>query len=225
MLAVLLSAALGLNAAQISRRQAIIGSSFATTAGTVLPAAAANKVPPKGPSLIVEAFTIALPAGRLLDWYEQHLTATFVADIDGVALDRAAFLSATASMLASFPDLEYSPVNIAFANGPTTVGWIAYYKGTHSGAPFSPLPGVPAVPPRAPPVRYASKDFAEVAFADFAPNTGLLQIERLTVKQLTPGPGKYSAGAGLYIQAGGDTSKLPPLSVLPPPPAKMLGLF
>lgn len=218
-------AALGLNVpSPLTRRHVLVGAGAVTASNGASPVHAylSTTFNGKGPSLIMEGYTKELPAGNLLAWYESALSPTFVADIDGLILDRAAFLKAQKSILESFPDMQYTPKGISFADSPKRVGWTAYYIGSHSGAPFSPLEGVPALSPKSPPVTCADKNFGEIVVADFA--SGLEKIDKLTIKQLAPGAGKYSAGAGLYLQAGGDASKLPPLPP-PPPPEKLFGLF
>ena len=80
--------------------------------------------------------------------------------------------------------------------------------GTLSGAPYSPLPGVPAVSKKEPPVA-CENDKARVT-AYFAGNTkpALTFINKMTFQPLPGGRG-FSGPAGLYVQAGGDPSKLP----------------
>jgi hypothetical protein len=203
------TAVLGFSAPSvISRRQILLGAGGYVAANTASSTNAAIPTTTPKAVLIRDGFS-TLKTGGLLDWYEQHLTDGFVAEIDGIAYDRATFMALQSATLKSFPDLEYTPKNLGTANVGQSVGWTAAYRGTLSGAPFSPLPGVPVVTPRSPPVQVGDKAYVELAMADFAPGTE--QIEKLTLKQIKPGPGKYSGPINLYTQAGGDASKLPPL--------------
>ena len=79
-------------------------------------------------------------------------------------------------------------------------------KGTHTGAPYSPLPGVPAVSTKSPPV--ACQNDPEKITAYF--KTGSKSIERIVV-EAKPGGRGFSGPVGFYLQAGGDPSKLPKL--------------
>jgi len=79
--------------------------------------------------------------------------------------------------------------------------------GTHSGAPYSPLPGVPPVSAKSPPV--ACSNDPEKITLNFASGSGLQTISRITVEQKLSGGGGYSGPVGFYLQAGGDASKVP----------------
>ena len=165
--------------------------------------------PNSGILLLRECFDGALPPVGLLEWYEDHLAPDFKASFAGgkVVLDRQAYLAVTADLLKSFPDFVYTRVGpIAYADSPTIVSWKAVVKGTLSGAPFSPLPGVPAVSAKKPPV--ACENDPEKITAYFAPGSGLTKISKIVVEAVPGGKG-FSGPVGFYLQAGGDPSKLP----------------
>ena len=119
-----------------------------------------------------------------------------------------AYLTATADLLKSFPDFVYTRQGaIAYQDSPTLVGWTAVVRGTHSGAPYSPLPGVPPVSAKSPPV--ACQNDPEKVLVTFASGSKLQKIAKLQVDALPGGKG-FSGPVGFYLQAGGDPSKLPP---------------
>ena len=156
-----------------------------------------------------------------------------------IILDKPTYLAVTADLLKSFPDFVYTyaalelhpdprigvgptrcsrvrapPRNrregpIAYANSPTIATWTAVVKGTHTGAPYAPLPGVPPVSPKTPPV--ACQNDAEKIVVTFASGTKppLTKIASLAVTAVPGGKG-FSGPTGFYLQAGGDPSKLPP---------------
>ena len=215
MLAALLvsTAALGLN---IPRRGLIVAG--ATSAITVSDPARAAVFPDggvKGPELILQAYNTALPDGRLLEWYEEHLTPDFIADYDygTLTLDRDGFLAATKSTLRSFPDYCVRISSIGMADSPKKVGWVAVSTGTLTGEPFI-LSGLPQVNAGSQSLAFpADKGFAEVVTADFLP--GLQQIRKLSIKLLKVSDGKWSGPYGIYVQVGGDATKLPALNPKP----------
>ena len=78
--------------------------------------------------------------------------------------------------------------------------------GTLSGAPYSPLPGVPAVNPS----NVFCQNDPEKVTVTFKgrPSEGLTEIKSLSVVPKPGGKG-FSGPVGFYLQAGGDASKLP----------------
>ena len=120
--------------------------SFGGGAGTQIGQVPENAMgkPNTGIYLLRECFDGVLPAKGLLEWYDAHLTPTFTAEFDGgkVVLDKAAYMAATADILQSFPDFVYTRTDTMEYNGPTVVTWTAVVRGTHSGKPYSPMPGV-----------------------------------------------------------------------------------
>ena len=114
----------------------------------------------------------------------------------------------TADLLKSFPDFVYTRQGpIAYQDSPTLVGWTAVVKGTHTGAPYSPLPGVPPVSAKSPPV--ACQNDLEKLLVTFASGSGLNKIVKFQVDAV-PGGNGFSGPIGFYLQAGGDPSRLPP---------------
>lgn len=226
------------NSFAATRRQALVGGGLAASTAA-LPAAAApawdligaynmgGKVgdvgggaitkPKDGKSnqgilLLRECFDGNLPVQGLLQYYEENLADDFKASFEGgkIILDKPAYLAVTADILKSFPDFIYTRQGpIAYANSPTTVTWTAVVKGTHTGAPYAPLPGVPPVSPKNPPV--ACENDPEKITVNFASGTKppLTKIVKLTVEAIPGGKG-FSGPIGFYLQAGGDASKLPP---------------
>lgn len=172
-------------------------------------AANLNGKPNTGILLLRETFDGRLPEGGLLEWYDQHLAPDFEASFAGgkVTLDKAGYLAVTADILKSFPDFVYTRTSAMEYDGPTKVEWVAVVKGTHSGAPYSPLPGVPPVSPKKPPV--ACENDSEKIIMYFKSGSGLQQIQKLKVDAVPGGKG-FSGPVGFYLQAGGDPSKLPP---------------
>jgi len=139
----------------ITRRQAIVGASG--LAAGVVPTSALALRPVTGINLLRETFAGTLPAGGLLEWYSEHLSTDFIADFGPVKLNKEEYLVVTADILKSFPDFTYTNpegygYGFAYAESPKIVTWTAVVQGTHTGAPYSPLPGVPAVNPKTPPV-------------------------------------------------------------------------
>ena len=91
-----------------------------------------------------------------------------------------AYLTATADLLKSFPDFVYTRQGaIAYQDSPTLVGWTAVVRGTHSGAPYSPLAGVPPVSAKSPPV--ACQNDPEKVLVTFASGSKLQKIAKLQV--------------------------------------------
>merc|ERR1712176_1448808 len=127
----------------------------------------------------------------------------------GSTLSRASFLSMTADLLKSFPDLVYIRRGpIAYANDPFTVVWIAVQRGTLSGAPYSPMAGLTAVAAKDPPVECTSD-----------PETFTATVRGSIIKRLVVSPSAgsssakgYSVPIGFYLQAGGEPSNLPSTS-------------
>ena len=124
-----------------------------------------------------------------------------------------AYLAVTSDILKSFPDFVYTRAGtIAYADSPKIVTWTAVVKGTHTGAPYSPLPGVKPVSAKTPPVACQNdpeKILATFASAREAPGAPpLTQIQRLEVEALPGGRG-FSGPIGFYLQAGGDPAALP----------------
>ena len=72
--------------------------------------------------------------------------------------------------------------------------------------PYSPLPGVPAVSAKKPPV--ACENDPEKVTLSFASGSGLKMIKKIKVDKQPGGKG-FSGPVGFYLQAGGDASKLP----------------
>ena len=229
----LLSAAVGLRAgAPPSRRDLLVGGALSSFAAT-RPASAAGEPwdligaynfgpktgdsvgqiyaadgkPNTGILLLRETFDGAMPREGLLKWYEAHLADDFQAIFNGgkVTLDKTAYLAATADLLKSFPDFAYTRVApMAYNNSPTEVVWTAVVKGTLTGAPYSPLAGVPTVAAKG---QKCENDPEKIALR-FASGTGLTQIKTITVEPAPGGKG-FSGPVGFYLQAGGDPAKLP----------------
>jgi len=192
-----------------TRREMLVASSgLAVTSFTVVPQAAAlgKQLPPKGVALLREIFDGELPPGGLMEWYEEHLASNFVATFAGgaVTLDKAAYLAVTADLLKSFPDFTYTGAGFNYQDSPRKVAWTATVRGTHTGAPYSPLPGLPQIASKDPPTACQNDpERVEVYFA-----SGCKQIETLRVTAVPGGKG-YSGPIGFYLQVGGDPSKLP----------------
>jgi len=231
------SAVLALAQPPFTRRQAILGATWTCAGSAVvrsLPANAGllidpigaygsipeirgpviqkNGKPNTGAFLLRDCFDGVLPAQGLVEWYEEHLTEDFVAEFAGgaIKLDKNAYTAVTAELLKAFPDFVYTSIsNFKYADSPTTVTWTAVVKGTHSGAPFSPSPGVPPIAAKSPPI--ACQNDPEQLTAYFASGTTppLTKLKRLRVETLPGGKG-LSGPAGLYLQAGGDQSNLKP---------------
>jgi len=216
-----------------TRRQALHVGGLAVIAGAlpsaaldIDPIAAYGKMIPEGPRgpvrslngkpntgilLLRDCFDGVLPPGGLVEWYDEHLAANFVAEFDGgaVKLDKTAYLAVTADILKSFPDFVYTRVSsIAYDDSPTIVTWTAVVKGTHSGAPYSPLPGVPPVSSKNPPIECQNDPEKITAYFESGTKPPLTKIKKLKVEVLPGGKG-FSGPIGFYLQAGGDPSKLP----------------
>ena len=211
MMAFLATAALALNInpSTHTRRGAIIGAGLA--AGTALPVSAgplSNRAMAKeatGVRLILEVFDGKLPEGGYVPWLETHLSPDFQAVFkgNGVTLNKAQYIAASGDLLKSFPDLAFTRKGpIQYDGSPFFVAWTAVVKGTHSGEPYSPLPGVPAVKAKTPPV--ACENDSEKLVATVR---GTI-IEKIEVEPIPGGKG-FSGPVGFYLQAGGDPSKLP----------------
>ena len=152
-----------------------------------------------------ETFDGGLPEGGLEAWYEEHLADNFKATFAGgkIVLDKAQYLAVTKDILASFPDFVYTREGpLAYANSPRIVEWTAVVKGTHTGAPYSPLPGVPPVSAKG----AKCQNDPEKIIVNFA--SGLTKIESIEVQAIPGGKG-FSGPVGFYLQAGGDPTKLP----------------
>lgn len=181
----------------------------AGAAGFSAPVPVNLEKPNTGIILLREVFDGGLPASGLVEWYEEHLTEDFQAVFAGGAakLNKRQYIGITADILKSFPDFVYTRNGpIAYADSPTRVAWKAVVKGTHSGAPYSPLPGVPPVSPKSPPIVCTNDE--ESIVVTFASGTKLTKIKQLTVEAVPGGRG-FSGPIGLFLQAGGDPSKLP----------------
>jgi len=160
-----------------------------------------------GVLLLREAFDGQRPPEGLVPWLEAHLAPDFQATFAGgkIVQSKAEFIAGTIDLLKSFPDFAYTrDGEIKYNNSPNVVVWTAVVKGTHSGAPFSPLPGVKAVAPAS----VACQNDAEKVTATFAPGTGLKVIKSLVAEPIPGGRG-FSGPFGLYLQAGGSAADLP----------------
>ena len=163
-------------------------------------------------SLAAKSSWIVRPA-RLLLPAHSHFSGTCKrirsrAYHPAVCTSAQAYLTATADLLKSFPDFVYTRQGpIAYQDSPTLVGWTAVVRGTHSGAPYTPLPGVPPVSAKSPPV--ACQNDPEKILVTFASGSKLKKIAKIQVDALPGGKG-FSGPIGFYVQAGGDPSKLPP---------------
>ena len=156
-----------------------MGAGSGATVGQV-PKNAMGK-PNSGILLLRECFDGGLPADGLLSWYEEHLSADFRASFAAgkVVLDKAAYLGVTADILKSFPDFTYTRESqMKYMDSPSIVAWTAVVRGTHTAAPYSPLPGVPAVAAQKPPI--ACQNDPERITAVFESGTGLTKIKSLT---------------------------------------------
>ena len=91
-----------------------------------------------------------------------------------------------------------------YVGTPFDVEWTAIVKGTLSGEPFSPLPGVPTVAAKSPPVD-CTNDAEKIA----AVVRGEI-IEKIVVTPIASDEARgFSGPVGFYLQAGGDPAKLP----------------
>jgi len=181
--------------------------------GSAGPIPTVNGKPNTGIALLRDCFDGVIPPEGLIAWYEEHLSDDFEAEFAGgaVKLDKAAYLGVTADILKSFPDFVYTrPSTIAYADSPVIVQWTAVVKGTHTGAPYSPLPGVPPVAAKTPAVACENDPEKITAYFVSATKPPLTKIKKLKVEALPGGKG-FSGPVGFYLQAGGDPSKLPPL--------------
>ena len=107
-----------------------------------------------------------------------------------------AYIGVTSDLLKSFPDLAFTRSGpIAYNNSPNIVVWNAIVKGTHSGAPFAPLPGVKPVSAKSPPI--ACENDMEKLTVEFSSGSGLSKIRRLKVEPLPGGKG-FSGPVGFY---------------------------
>ena len=119
---------------------------------------------------------------------------------------RQEYLAVTRDILKSFPDFTYTREGpIAYADSPVLVSWTAVVKGTHTGAPYAPLLGVPAVKATQKPVQ----NDPEKITVTFASGSGLRSIKALKVDK-KPGGAGFSGPIGFYLQIGGDPASLPP---------------
>ena len=80
------------------------------------------------------------------------------------------------------------------------MAWTAIVKGTHTGEPYSPLPGVPATKAK----NVACENDPESLVATVRGSI----IEKIEIEAIPGGKG-FSGPVGFYLQAGGDPSKLP----------------
>ena len=123
-------------------------------------------------------------------------------------MPREGYLGLTKSILASVPDFSYTAPKSDFKkNKGNTVTWTAVVKGTHTGAPFSPLPKVPAVKPNKKAPKALQND-AELITAYLSKDG--TKITKVTVDAIPGGKG-FSGPVGFYLQMGGDPKKLPKL--------------
>lgn len=216
----------------LSRREAILGGGLAVASALALPAQAdfvdpistANRVaaskekrgpikrkdgkPNTGAELLRDCFDGVPPPDGILKWYEEHLSEDFVAEfVGGPTLDRKTYLDVTADVLKSFPNLRYVSIGaFKFAESPFKVQWTGYYEGTHSGAPFSPASGAPAIAAKSPAAAYETPAALSTAVFERGTEPKLNKIKQLTIKAPE---GQLAGPFSLYVQAGGDASKLP----------------
>ena len=119
----------------------------ATTVMTNLTDAAA----PAAAALFFDGTPVAGKAAQLADLYADEFTISFVGPYTGpttgMVMDKAKAMGAMGNLAASFPDLTFNAGNeppMKLENG----GWGAkiLVKGTHTGAAFTPMPGMlPAI--------------------------------------------------------------------------------
>jgi len=161
-----------------------------------------------GISLIRDCFDGKIPSEGLESWFATYLSDDFEASFAGGAIKvgKGAFIKDVAALVKSYPDFLYTGTGFSYADSPKIVSWTAVVKGTLSGEPYSPLPGVPAVSANSPPV--ACQNDPEKITAYF--KSGAKSIERIVV-EAKPGGKGFSGPIGFYLQAGGDPAKLPAL--------------
>ena len=155
--------------------------------------------------LIKELFDGKAFGAAIVPWYDRHLAFDFEGCFEGgkVTLSRDQYVQAMRELILSFPEFIYTCPQHDVAQDPSScdVTWTAVVKGVHTGAPFSPMPGVAPVEA----TNKACQNDPEQIRALFNDEG---QLTRLTVTAL-PG-GQYSGPVGFFLQAGGDPAALPP---------------
>jgi len=78
-------------------------------------------------------------------WLQDNCTDDFEICFGDTALPKAAMVGACAACVAACPDFNYNGSNVT-VNADGTVECDVVVTGTHTGADFAPIPGVPAIP-------------------------------------------------------------------------------
>jgi len=123
-----------------------------------------------------------------------------------LVLPRDAYVGTTKAILASVPDFTYTAPKKDFKKKKDAVSWTAVVKGTHTGAPYSPIPKVPAAKAnkKSPKALQNDPEAITVVFDKSG------KIKSLSVAAIPGGKG-FSGPVGFYLQMGGDPKKLPKL--------------
>ena len=106
-------------------------------------------------------------------------------------------------LFAACPDFQYTCPSHDWKEEPGKVIATWVVKGTHTGADYSPMPGVPAVEKKEAPVA-CTNDPEKLTFYFVGGKVSKLVVDAL------PGGKGFSGPIGFYLQMGGDPSKLPP---------------
>lgn len=122
-------------------------------------------------------------------------------------LTKAAYIAVCEGLLASVPDFVYTCPSGEFreedlGGGRTRITTTWVVKGTHTGAPYSPIPGVPAVAAQTPP--RACQNDSELLTWEVQDG----KVTKLVVDAIKGGRG-FSGPVGFYLQMGGNKKDLP----------------
>ena len=204
----------------VSRRGAILGAGAAALPGAAM-ARTGFLTPPgsetTGKNMVLQAFGGKTPEEGFVPWLDTHLAPDFTITFTdaGVTLDKKAYMAASADLVKSFPDVTFNVKGntMQYAGSPFDVEWVAVVKGTLSGEPFSPLPGVPAVAAKSPPVA-CTNDPEKITARISGTIIKSMQVEPiegafLSAREGLIEPKGFSGPVGFYLQAGGDPKKLP----------------
>lgn len=162
--------------------------------------------PNTGIVMLRELFDGEMPSQGMVPWLEAKLAPDFQASFAGgkVIQNKEEYIKGSSELLKSFPDLAFTRKgSFKYADAPFLVEWTAVVKGTHSGAPYAPLPGLKPVSAQSPPVACQNdEEKVRVEFVTGKDVPKLSIIKKITVEALPGGKG-FSGPLGFYVQAGG----------------------
>ena len=193
----------------VSRGDFVRAGAAAAAAAGLSPASPAEAAARSPTDLLREIVTTKPLNRKLIKWYSKNLSEDFTGSFakGKIVLPKAAYIAVCEGLLASVPDFVYTCPSGEFreedlGGGRTRITTTWVVKGTHTGAPYSPIPGVPAVAAQTPP--RACQNDSELLTWEVQDG----KVTKLVVDAIKGGRG-FSGPVGFYLQMGGNKKDLP----------------